>query len=67
MSRRTHLEHPSYRGPTCQRGRIGGALRGEHITVKYADFKLDPLRCSRCEASKVFKFLQKKEQQREQG
>lgn len=62
MNRKTHLKHTVNGGPTCQRGRTGGALRGEHITEKFDEFIREwaDLRCSRCENSKLFAFLQRK-------
>jgi hypothetical protein len=58
MTRKYHLQHTIHRGPTCQTGRSGGSLRGEHITVKYDEFiTYTSLQCSRCAASKLFSFL----------
>lgn len=63
MTRKTHLQHTVHYGPTCKSGRFGGQLRGEHITVKYAEFAAEraELRCDRCESSKLFAFLQRVE------
>lgn len=60
--RKTHLQHTVHFGPACQRGRSGGQLRGEHITVKFNDFirEWDDLRCTRCENGKLFAFLFRK-------
>jgi hypothetical protein len=57
--RKYHLQHTQHRGPTCQTGRIGAALRGEHITEKFDEFVTRPAdwQCSRCAASKLFGFL----------
>ena len=62
MTRKYHLRHTSHGGPTCQTGRAGAALRGEHITVKYAEFSAcrAELQCSRCASSKLFAFLTRK-------
>lgn len=60
MTRKAHLEHTVHRGPTCQTGRSGAALRGEHITVTYAEFAAEPAQCTRCRASKLFAFLSRK-------
>ena len=59
MTRKVHLEHTVHSGPSCQTGRVGASLRGEHITVNFDEFTLssDALRCSRCESSKLFAFL----------
>lgn len=59
--RKDHLKHTVNGGPTCQRGRIGGNLRGEHLTAPFEEFiALAPeLRCSRCANSKLFAFLQR--------
>lgn len=61
MTRKDHLQHTADRGPTCQRGRVGGALRGEHLTVKYSEFAATPreLQCERCRNSKLFAFLER--------
>jgi hypothetical protein len=61
MTRKTHLEHTTHGGPTCQTGRVGAALRGEHITVKLDEFALcaDAHRCTRCKGSKLFAFLKR--------
>lgn len=62
MTRKIHLEHTGHRGPTCQTGRIGGSLRGEHITETYAEFvtRAKDMQCSRCASSSLFKFLARK-------
>lgn len=60
MTRKAHLEHTVHRGPTCQTGRFGAALRGEHITVRYAEFVAEPAQCTRCRASKLFTLLSRK-------
>jgi hypothetical protein len=61
MSRKHHLQHTVHRGPTCQTGRAGAALRGEHITMCYEEFIAHPAyQCSRCLSSKLFAFLQRK-------
>lgn len=62
MTRKIHLEHTVHRGPTCQTGRTGGALRGEHITETYVEFvtRADEMQCSRCRSSSLFKFLARK-------
>jgi hypothetical protein len=62
MPRKIHLEHTAHRGPTCQTGRIGGALRGEHITERFSEFvtRANELQCSRCRSSSLFKFLARK-------
>lgn len=59
--RKSHLQHTVSRGPTCQTGRVGGALRGEHITEGYADFAARPAdaQCHRCASGKLFAFLQR--------
>lgn len=59
--RKDHLQHTVSGGPTCQRGRSGGSLRGEHLTSPFEEFvALAPeLRCSRCASSKLFAFLQR--------
>jgi hypothetical protein len=61
MTRKHHLQHTVHRGPTCQTGRSGAALRGEHITEAFAEFSGRPadLQCDRCKASKLFAFLQR--------
>lgn len=63
MNRKDHLKHTGNGGPTCQRGRMGGALRGEHFTTQYAEFKELPAerRCSRCASSPLFAYLQRQE------
>ena len=60
MTRRTHLQHTGHGGPTCQTGRAGAGLRGEHITVKFAEFAQSEQQCERCKSSKLFAFLQRK-------
>ena len=55
--RKIHLRHTTAGGPTCQTGRSGGALRGEHITVKFDEFTASAGQCDRCKASKLFAFL----------
>lgn len=62
MSHKIHLQHTTHSGPTCQTGRAGASLRGEHITLPFAEFieRPEQLRCSRCEASKLFAFLERK-------
>ena len=61
MSHKEHLENTGHGGPTCQRGRIGGSLRGEHFTSSYAEFSALPVerRCARCNSSKLFAFLER--------
>lgn len=61
MTRKEHLQHTTNGGPTCQRGRVGGSLRGEHITSKYSEFSALPVaqRCARCNDSKLFAFLER--------
>lgn len=61
MTRKTHLQHTVHYGPTCKSGRFGGALRGEHITVKYSEFAAEKpeLQCERCRDSKLFAFLER--------
>ena len=48
--RKVHLQHTIHYGPTCQSGRSGGSLRGEHITEKFSKFAGEPTeqRCTRC-------------------
>lgn len=60
--RKTHLQDTKHLGPACQGGRIGGSLRGEHITVKFPEFNAthQKLQCDRCYASKLFAFLARK-------
>ena len=62
MTRKTHLSHTTFGGPTCQRGRRGGALRGEHISVRFDEFieERPELQCDRCRSSKLFAFLDRK-------
>ncbi len=59
---KNHLQHTVNNGATCQRGRAGASLRGEHLTYKYSDFVATPVehRCTRCNNSKLFAFLQRK-------
>lgn len=59
--RKDHLTHTVRGGPTCQSGRSGGSLRGEHMTIPAREFlALAPeLRCERCASSKLFAFLQR--------
>lgn len=59
--RKEHLQHTTHGGPTCQTGRSGGSLRGEHITSKYSEFSALPVdrRCDRCNSSKLFAFLER--------
>lgn len=66
MAHKYHLEHTVTGGPTCQRGRSGGSLRGEHFTFGVAEFMNadTALRCSRCENSSLFAFL-KRQQEKE--
>jgi hypothetical protein len=61
MTRKEHLQHTNGGGPTCQNGRAGGAIRGEHFTSKYSEFSALPLerRCTRCNSSKLFAFLER--------
>jgi len=61
MTHKEHLQHTIGGGPTCQRGKIGGSLRGEHFTSKYSEFSALPVerRCSRCNNSKLFAFLER--------
>jgi hypothetical protein len=61
IMRKNHLRHTVHFGPTCQSGRSGGALRGEHFTYPAAQFlAMQPeLRCERCASSKLFAFLQR--------
>jgi hypothetical protein len=61
MIRKLHLQHTIHRGPTCQTGRAGAALRGEHITGTYAEFIAHTgQQCDRCKSSKLFAFLARK-------
>lgn len=62
MTRKHHLQHTVHNGPTCQTGRSGAALRGEHITEKFEKFvtRSVELQCTRCAASKLFAFLTRK-------
>lgn len=59
--RKEHLKHTVNGGPTCQRGRSGGSLRGEHLTSPFAEFIAAPLeaQCERCRTSTLFNFLQR--------
>jgi hypothetical protein len=57
MSRATHLQDTKFHGPTCQSGRSGGSLRGEHITVKFAEFIAASGQCERCKSGKLFALL----------
>jgi hypothetical protein len=60
--RKTHLQDTKHFGPTCQAGRAGAALaaRGEHITVKFSEFKTSDSQCERCKSGKLFAMLQRK-------
>lgn len=59
MAHKAHLEKNG--GAYCQRGRVGGDLRGEHFTFSYAEFAAMPVaqRCEKCNGSKLFAFLTK--------
>lgn len=59
--RKDHLKHTVRGGPTCQSGRSGGSLRGEHLSFPFAEFVAAPLevQCERCRSSKLFAFLQR--------
>ena len=59
MTRKYHLEDTKHHGPTCQSGRSGAALRGEHITLGFDDFCAAPesIQCSRCAGGRLFAFL----------
>lgn len=48
-------------GVVCQRSKVGAGLRGEFIAYENEEFKNVPSeqRCSKCNASKLFKFLNK--------
>jgi hypothetical protein len=61
MIRKEHLQHTVSGGPTCQSGRLGGQLRGEHLSSKYSEFSALPVeqRCARCENSPLFAFLKR--------
>ena len=61
MTHKAHLNHTDNGGPTCQRGRVGGQLRGEHFTYKYSEFSALPVeqRCARCNSGKLFAFLER--------
>ena len=63
MTRKHHLQHTALFGPTCQKGRAGFSLRGEHITEPFDGFVARPvdLQCSRCLSSNLFSFLNRKE------
>ena len=61
MNRKEHLRHTKHGGPTCQTGRIGAALRGEHITLKYSEFSTSNAQCGRCRSSSLFAFLERQE------
>jgi hypothetical protein len=65
--RKAHLQHTVHYGPTCQSGRSGGSLRGEHITEKFSEFAKEPAeqRCTRCANSKLFAFLQRQAAKKE--
>jgi hypothetical protein len=67
MIRKDHLQHTVKFGPTCKGGRMGGNLRGEHITLPASQFlSLAPeLRCERCASSKLFAFLQRQAAKKE--
>ena len=62
MTRKHHLQDTKHFGPTCQSGRSGGSLLGEHITEKFAEFNARPaeLQCSRCATGKLFALLTRK-------
>lgn len=60
MTRKEHLSDTQRGGPACQRGRIGGSLRGEHIAVSFDEFQMAANRCARCEGSRLFAFLERK-------
>lgn len=62
MAHKAHLEHTNGGGPVCQRGRVGGQLRGEHLTFSFDEFRRThgSDRCARCESSKLFSFLMRK-------
>jgi hypothetical protein len=61
MTHKEHLQHTNGNGPTCQNGRMGGSIRGEHFTSKYSEFAAYPVerRCTRCSNSKLFAFLER--------
>ena len=61
MTHKHHLQHTVKYGPTCQGGRLGGSLRGEHFTAPATEFfAMSPdVRCVRCASSKLFAFLQR--------
>lgn len=63
MTRKMHLKHSQFGGPTCQRGRVGGSLRGEHLSEGFDDFveRSEELQCARCVASPLFGFLQRQQ------
>jgi hypothetical protein len=56
---KNHLRDTKHGGPTCQGGRSGGSLRGEHFTMKFAEFVQRADQCERCKASKLFSLLQR--------
>lgn len=62
MTRKYHLQDTKHYGPTCQSGRSGAALRGEHITLSYSEFSTTAaaFRCDRCSNSKLFSFLERR-------
>jgi len=57
-----HLRHTVHFGPTCQSGRSGGSLRGEHLTYDVSKFlTIEPeFQCQKCANSKLFAFLKRK-------
>jgi hypothetical protein len=59
--RKHHLQHTVRFGATCQSGRTGGSLRGEHLTFQAKEFLAMPPedRCEKCAKSKLFLFLQR--------
>jgi len=59
MHRKEHLSHTKHGGPTCKTGRIGAALQGEHITLKYSEFATSAAQCARCRSSSLFAFLER--------
>lgn len=61
MTHKHHLQDTVKYGPTCQSGRSGGSLRGEHFTFRFVEFLATPAeqRCDRCASSKLFSFLQR--------
>lgn len=62
MSRKIHLSHTTKFGPACQGGNVGARLRGEHIAEGFGEFvkRDESLQCSRCRASSLFAFLEKR-------